>query len=681
MLRQLPKTPVQVAVFALSGGLDLHTPMSAVQPGTARGQTYNFECAINGGYSRIKGYERFDGRASPSLAAYQVFAVAFTSTPAIGASINGQTSVATAVVAAVDGEALVLTKVVGNFVAGENVRVGTTAFGSITSLTPPDISDIQAATYQLAAADRYRADILAVPGSGAVLGVFVFDGLVYALRSNVGGTAVVLHRASLTGWQAVALKYELAFTAGSGTPPAEGSTITKGTVSAVVRRVVVQTGDFSSGNAQGRFIIEAPTGGNFSAGALTAGGTATLSGAQTQITLAPSGQYEFDIGDAGNGRRLYGCDGVNRAFEFDGTYLVPIATGMTVDAPEHIKVHKKHLFLSFAHSVQHSSIGLPYTWSPLFGAAEISVGDRVTGFLGMPGSQAGGALAILTVRSMSMLYGNSSADWQNLPVDQDDGSGAYARTARYIGQGLVFNDRGLVSLTASQSWGNFDSAAMTANILSFVQSHRQNTTCAVLNRERSQYRVFFSDGFGLYVTVLNGKYIGAMPVSFDHPVLCAWNDSTGAAEETYFGSDDGFVYRLDVGNNLDGGEMGWLLELAYADQGGPQVRKRYRFCSMEMQGNGYAEFDFGYSLSYGSENVDQPVAVVHGSSTKPAYWDAFVWDTFVWDGRQVAPTGIEMEGTAESLSIVIAGQSALWPSFTLNSVTLHFTPRRLTKGS
>jgi hypothetical protein len=681
MLRQFQRTPVQVAVFALSGGLDLHTPMSSVAPGMARGQTFNFECAVSGGYRRIGGYERFDGRASPSLAAYQAFTVAFTSTPNVGDSINGQTSGATAVVASIDGTTLVLTKVTGTFVSGENVRVGVTVFGSITALEPPSISDTQAAIYQLAAADRYRADILAVPGSGPILGVFSLDGVTYAFRNNASNTAAALYKSSASGWQAVSMKYEVAFTAGGGTPPAEGSTITKGTVSAVVRRVVVQTGAFTSNNAQGRFIIEAPTGGNFSAGALTAGGTATLSGAQTQITLLPSGQYEFDIGDAGYGRRLYGCDGVNRAFEFDGTYLVPISTGMVPDAPEHVKVHKKHLFLSFRHSVQHSAIGAPYTWSPLFGAAEISVGDVVTGFLGMPGSQAGGALAILTVRSMSMLYGNSSADWQNLPVDQDDGSGAYARTARFIGQGLVFNNRGVVSLTATQSYGNFDSAAMTANILSFVQAHRQNITCAVLNRERSQYRVFFSDGAGLYVTVLNGKYLGAIPVKFDHPVMCAWNDSTSTSEETYFGSDDGFVYRMDVGNSFDGGEISWLLELAYADQGGPQVKKRYRYCSLEMQGDGYAEFDFGYSLSYGSEDVDQPVAVVHSSSTKPAYWDAFVWDSFVWDGRKVAPTGIEMDGTSESVSIMIAGQSALWPPFTLNSVTLHYSPRRLTKGS
>ncbi|MBI5270708.1 MAG: hypothetical protein HY856_13635 [Burkholderiales bacterium] len=680
MLRDIPRTPVQVAVFALTGGLDLHTPMSAVQPGVARGTTYNFEVATTGGYTRIAGYERFDGRVSPSLASYQAYPVAFTSTPAVGASINGQTSGATAVVAKIDGGTLVMTKVAGTFVAGENLRVGTTAFGVLSSLTPPSINDTKAAEYLLAAMNRYRADIAAVPGSGPILGVFAFGGDVYAWRNNAGATQALLYKSSVAGWVAIPFKYEVAFTAGGGTPPAEGATVTKGTVSAVVRRVVLQSGAWSSNTAAGRLIIEAPTGGSFSAGAFTAGITATCSGPQTAISFLPGGQFEFHVSDCGNGRRVYGCDGANRGWEFDGTYVVPIVTGMGEDKPEHLIVHKKHLFFSFKHSVQHSGLGTPYSWQPLLGAAEMSMGDQVTGFLPMPGSQSGGALAITTVRSMSMLYGNSSADWQALPVDQDDGSGAYSRTARYIGQGLVFNDRGVVSLTASQNYGNFDSAALTSRIRQYVQAHRANTTCAVLNRERSQYRVFFSDGAGLYATLLNGEFLGAMPVQFDHPVMCAWNEP-GSTEETYFGSTDGFVYRMDVGSSFDGNAIPFTLELAYADQGGSRVRKRYRRCSLEMQGSGYAEFDFGYTLSYGSEDADQPVLHTVASSTKPAYWDAFTWDAFTWDGRQVAPTEIEMEGTGESVSIALSGQSALWPSFTVNSVTLHYSTRRLTRGS
>jgi hypothetical protein len=681
MLHQLPRTQVSVDVFALQGGLDLHTPQLSLKPGHARGSTVNYECSINGGYSRLFGYERYDGRPSPSAAGYVALATNLTSTPAVGVTLNGQTSGATGVVAAVDGTTVVLTKSTGTFADGENLRNGTTVLGTIVSTSNVTISDTQAAQYALAAANIYRADIGAVPGSGSVLGVFEYGGVTYAWRNNAGGTAAALYKATTGGWVAVTLFYELAFSSGSGTAPSEGSTITKGAVSAVVKRVVLESGSWSGSNAAGRLIIAAPTGGSFSSGAFTAGITATCGGAESAISFQPGGKFEFHIGDAGNGKRVYGCDAVNRGWEFDGTVLVPIKTGMATDAPSHVRVHKKHLFFSFDYSVQHSGLGLAYQWSPIVGAAEISAGDTVTGFLGLPGSQTSGALAIFTIGGAKVLYGNSSADWTQLPVEVDDGAGCYARTQAYVGQALVFNDRGIVSLSATQNYGNFDSAALTFNLRSFVQARRNLVTCSLLNREKSQYRVFFSDGYGLFATIVNGKFIGAMPVQFPNPVVCAWLASASSGvESSYFGSTNGMVYRLDTGTSFDGAEIAHTLELSYVNQRSPRVRKRYRACSLELQGDGYSEFQFGYSLSYGSEDVDQPVSVTASSATKPAYWDSFTWDNFTWDGRAIAPSEIGMDGTGENVSLVISGSSALWPSFTVNSATLHYSPRRLTRG-
>ncbi len=58
-----------------------------------------------------------------------------------------------------------------------------------------------------------RGDILAVPGSGGILGVAVYDGDVYAFRDNAGGTAVDLYKATASGWSQVTLSN--AITAGA----------------------------------------------------------------------------------------------------------------------------------------------------------------------------------------------------------------------------------------------------------------------------------------------------------------------------------------------------------------------------------------------------------------------------------------------------------------------------------
>ena len=596
-----PDVPIKFDTIPLAGGLDLHTPQLSVRPGVAK-DAQNYECSINGGYTRIAGYERFDGRTSPSSANYATFTVSAVGTLAVGDAINGQTSGATGVVAAVDGLVVAYTKTTGTFVAAENVRKLLVVQGSITAIGIALTDQTKAATYQLAAYNIYRADMGPVPGSGPVRGGFYLSPSNYAWRNNAGGTAALLYRESAAGWVAVAMPYELAFSAGSGAPPAEGSTITKGAVSAVVRRVMIQTGTFASNTAQGRFIIDLPTGGSFTAGAFTAGVTANCSGAQAQVSFLPGGRFEHDIGNAGTGVRVYGCDGMNRGFEFDGTYVCPITTGNTVDAPLHVHVHKKQLFFSFVSSSQNSGIGTPYTWTIISGAAEIAVDQPITGYLTLPGSQTGSALAILSDRSVSILYGNSAADWQLTPLNAGVGCKAYAQQA--LSRSYIYDDLGIVSLDAVQNYGNFSTSALTVKLRSFVQQRRTLVTDSLINKEKSQYRVYFSDGYALHMTIVNGEYLGAMPIYYPNPVNVAWRGgSTNGTELSYFGSTDGYVYRMDTGTSFDGAPIVWFCELSFADQRNSRVLKRYRRAVFELQGTGYAEYAVGYSLEIGRAHV------------------------------------------------------------------------------
>jgi hypothetical protein len=673
--RGMPAVPVRFDIFPLQGGLDLHTPQLSVAPGVAR-DAQNYECSINGGYTRIPGYERFDGRTSPSNATYGTIASTAVAGLAVGDSINGQTSGATGVVCAIDGLTVVYTKATGTFQVGENLREGGTVRGVITTVGIAVTDQVVAAGYKLAAAEIYRADIQAVPGSGAVRGVFVFNGMVYAFRNNAGGTAAVLHRAGVSGWSAVAMPSELSFTAGSGTAPAEGATITKGAVTAVVRRVMLQSGTFGAGTAAGRLIIDTIAGGNFSAGAFTGGITATCSGAQTAVSFLPGGRFEFAIGNVGYAVRVYGVDGVNRGFEFDGTYVCPISTGNEVDTPSHLAIHKKYLFYSFLSSVQFSGIATPYQWTILSGAGEIAMNQPVTGFISMPGDATTAALGIASNDQLSVLYGTSSANWNR--VDLPGGMGAKPYSLQTLQQSYVYDDQGVTSISAAQSFGNFATSTLTTKLRSFVQARRTLVTDSLVNREKSQYRTFFSDGYGLYCTVVNGQFLGAMPVYFPNPVFVSCNgESTNGSEVSYFGSTNGFVYRMDIGTSFDGAPIEWFCELSFAAQGNARMLKRYRRVSLEMQGDGYVSFNLGYTLAYGSTDAGQESMA---AAVSPVYWDQFTWDEFVWDGRAIAPSQLALTGTAENISLRTSGSSALWPEHTINSATIHYTPRRALHG-
>jgi len=662
----------------LKGGLDQVTPALSLKAGVAK-QASNYECSVYGGYTRIAGYERFDGHPSPSSATQSmVFIATMLSTPAVGDTIEDVTAGASGVIAAIEPGYVVITKQVGSFVVGNMATVGATNIGLVTT-SVGTLSVQENAINLAAAADIYRADIGAVPGSGPVRGVFVFDDITYAFRDNAGGTAVDLYKSSATGWVSVPYYYEVSFTSAS-VAPAEGASLVQGVVSATVKRVVLESGAYLGGTAAGRMIISAPSGGNFAAGAFTGGMTGTCSGIQTAITFATGGKFETvkaNFTGALSTFRVYGCDGANRAFEFDGDVLVPISTGLGVnDKPKHIVAHQSMLILAVQTSLIYSAPGLPYDYTALSVAGELGVGDSVTGIVQAPGSQATATLFVFGNSNTFILYGKTATEF-NL-VTYNTGSGAADYSCQNMAQTLVMDSRGVISLSASLNFGNFDSATLTHNIRTFIDAHKGRLSCSSLNRAKSQYRLFFSDGFGLYITIVNGQWIGSMPVYFPTAPYCATEDKlSDGTDVSYFGGTDGYVYQLDKGTSFDGENIYWRLVLNYAAMGNSRALKSYRKAALEVQGGGYAGFQFGYLLGYESDQINQPDLTAYETNFSAPYWNSFTWNNFYWNGRSLMPSECEMEGDAENVAITISGDSNYNAEHTINSITIHYLQRRL----
>ena len=677
---RIARAKTEMKFIRFDGGLDLTTPAMEAAPGGLRAGS-NIEIGVNGGYAPIAGYERYSGKAKPSSATYSRLTCSVTGV-AVGDVLTDNAGTSFGTVIALENGAVVLTLITGTFSTG-NVKVGASVVGTCTGAQSAGGAATAKldATYTNLAADVYRALIAVVPGSGGVLGVHQYNGMVYAWRNNAGGTAAVMHVKSASGWAEVALFNEVSFTAGSGAATiVDGGTLTKGGVTALIKRVVVQSGSLTAGTAVGRLIIANPTGGNFSAGAATVGaGTLTLGGAQTTISFAPSGRFEFDnfnFGGSAGTRRMYGADGVNRAFEFDGTTLVPIATGMTTDTPKFIKAHKNQLFLSFGSSVQHSAIGTPYIWSAVVGAAELGCGDTVTGFIGLPGTETAGALGIKTANRTLILYGNDVSDWNLVPYSEESGAAAY--TNQFINQGVCLDSQGIVLLETTQNYGNFQDAVISDKITPVLSGFLSLATASCIARKKNQYRIFFSGGAGFYLTFKNRKLRGITQIDLPITVSCISSlEGSSGTEEIYFGSTDGFVYQMDIGTSFDGNPISWSATLAFNHLGSPRALKSFRKATTEVQGEGYAEFSFSYVLGYGSQDFSTAPTTTNVSELSGAVnWDSFIWDQFTWDGVSLSPNESDVAGDAENISIMYSGSSDEFPQFTLSGGILQYTPRR-----
>lgn len=132
----------RVGQVILKGGLNLAASVLELDPGECT-QLNNYEVNTLGRYQRCLGFERFDGKTAPSSV--------------VAASLPGY------------------------------------PFAD-------DESEALAITSQQ---EVLRSLILPVPGSGRILGGFVFNGVTYAFRNNADGTAANLWRSSAGGWQPV----------------------------------------------------------------------------------------------------------------------------------------------------------------------------------------------------------------------------------------------------------------------------------------------------------------------------------------------------------------------------------------------------------------------------------------------------------------------------------------------
>lgn len=616
--------------FPLAGGEDLITPQFSKKPGTLQ-TSQNFECDLGGRYRRIDGYERFDGHPSPSEASYWILYFKTGSTEVSeGDTVTDTTSGATGIAlldgvvesgAYLDSDAegyLVLYAVSGTFALNHNLQVSAATVAVAAGAAALNAAEsANHDTWIQLAQEALRADISAVPGTGNILGITALNSTVYAFRNNAADTYTELYKSSSSGWTKVDLGYILYFDAGTA-EILESSTLSGATGSGTVKRVVVQSGDWTTSNAAGYVILHSVTAGFVDNETITSSpgsGSADANGTEAAITLTKGGRYDFVVYNfygSSSTKRIYGCDGVNNAFEFDGTTYTPIFTGMTTDKPQHINAAKYYLFLSFAGgSVQHSSVGEPLDWSVVTGAGEIGLGDEIVSLEALRKDN----LAVIGENSISILY--YSSGWALEMFTKNFGGVEWSPQK---GTELYFlNAIGITSLSVTEAYGDFDSAPISGRIKSLLQSKISYFQTSISVRSKGQYRLFFSDGSGINLTFKGNVPVGFTQLKYTDTVICTCEtlDSSGN-DFLLFGSDDGMVYHLDKGTSFDGEAIESFLRTWPISIGNPEKKKRFFKISVEKNGSlteGYWESGRWGLFEWGEQGFSLPTSYLDRVST------------------------------------------------------------------
>lgn len=644
---------VQSRSFVPDGGLDLVTPVLLLRDGAAFDAS-NWECDTVGGVSRIAGYDRYVGGRTPAESDFRIATVSCHSgSISTDQVLRGELSNATMrfaakytasteprIVAGESNVAIYVTDVHGVFIAGEVlVEADPYAPSSLSLDMPPDplsTDDAEEVETARVAAEAALRPLMSKPGvtelldesgerispyaTGSTLGVFVLNDITYVVKQQ----------------SREQLEYGVT-----------------DNVLFLKPRVNVDQGGTT--NREWDIAVDA------------------------EDIYGPGSHFEFVLSNlhAPSGPpAVYGVSGTSKAFQFNGTTLTYITTGMTDDRPNHIAVHANRIFLAFGGSLQYSPINTPFgPWVLHLGANELAMGAEITGLLSVTGAAEQTALLISTKDKLLVLYGKSDLTFQLVPFSEN--TGALPNTMQWMTQPLFQSAYGLTAMSATARFGGFNAATISAAIKPFMDVHRGRATASMICRDKNQYRIFFDDGRAVYTTFREGKLAGSFTVKYRHKVTCSWScvlsDDT---ELMLIGTEDGGLYKLDVGSSFAGESIAHHIRFAFNHMGTPRTDKHFKRSVVEIQADRYVSVQLGYDLDYGDRSRDVTEEALVASTEGGVLWDDGYWDDGYWDAADRTPVTIDTPGTGNNISIRVRGDDRLTSPFTISAVIIDYLSRR-----
>lgn len=673
----------------MTGGLDLVSGSVGVGAGRVA-SSVNFEQVFGKvGYRRIDGYERFDGRPQPHLATYYVQEFKQGSVQINpGDPITGTTAAATVLAVVLEsgtwgaGTAAGVLYVVltaGDWVAGQAInKAGSpAAVASAATFEGRAQTSSAHAAYLSQAIEQRRALIQKVPGFGPVLGVGIYDGVVFAARNAADGLSASLWRSSISGWVLVRsgllpdgrFEFVAANFSGdakrsillgcdgrnvpfrwNGTAYAEMAPIF-GTQATSASSIVVGTG------AKSFTVVEAGRG-------YVTGDTLTIhssANAGNRMTGTVTG-YAHPVLDV-NVASIVGS----------GTFADwRIGLADFEDKPYLLTAHKDHLFLAYPRGqLQASNLGDPMVYTTT--AALFGMGDEITGLASMKGA----VLGVFCDNRISLLNGSSKADW-SMGIHAEN-IGTKARTVQAnAGNALFVGWRGMVSMQATDAYGSFEPAICSRDVKPLLDSKLPLIVGTRLVRGKYQYRMYFSDRSVLSACILTPaaaiqpKDVSFLPCEYRHAPSCLGSGPVDGEDWLLFGTTDGWVMREDVGTSFDGAAIDSALRLHFNHFKNPAAKKRYFKLTLELDSQDAVTLRFRQVFDLSDGFYFDSLTQTASSPGSGGQWDVDTWDSFYWSLPAAVQVESNVDGVSKSMSLVLWHSSATDAPFTLQGLLTQY---------
>lgn len=451
--------------------------------------------------------------------------------------------------------------------------------------------------------------------TGDALGGYKFGSVIYAARNDNTETYGTMWKTTDTGWSQLSESVLLRFSSGTlnaGTEFVIGETITGDDSSAtgVILYINQEGGSWSLGTASGTIVLASSAGTFNDQDVLsnTAGATAACN--PDINVLKKDGKYKFIEGafDLFSGLQrqnvLFFTSKNSYPCYINSNKIIPI---IHYDLPDNytsgnfasaIVEFKNRLWLGYPDGrLVFSNVGDPVDFDSTTFSGTIYLEDEILDLIVGKGD----SLFVFCRNSIQVIkaLSTSTADTQTI-VDYlfsnstliNDTEIKENTAVRLFDDILYVDDRGLTSISATDTFGDFSTKAYSKAVQRTLSANFDNIVGAIVNRDYNQYRLFFRDGTGLIFTFDMRSISNSMTTIVKGATFFKYLESVSFVSERIFGCTTGFIYLIDSGTSFNGDAINHLMSTSFYSYNSPGILKYFK----EVFFEGLIPYDIEFTI-------------------------------------------------------------------------------------
>lgn len=345
------------------------------------------------------------------------------------------------------------------------------------------------------------------------------------------------------------------------------------------------------------------------------------------VTGGTSSRIFHDTFNFDGVEKIVVVDGVNNPAYYTtttGTMAYDSGAPSDVTGSNIVRVFKNHIFFANKNLL---SFTVPFdydNWDTGSGAGVINVGNDITGLIVFRDQ-----LIIFTRDSIQRLTGNSSTDFNLAPIASQSGC-LCPHTVQEVGGDVMYlGPDGIRWLSATERNNDFGLERASSNIQNVITNviggNCNYATCPI--RSKGQYRFFT-----YYPSVTKDVSQGfiATKRSDQSVINISWTEILGMKvysvhskqfrdrETILFTSDDGYIYKMEVGSTFDGRPIDFAFHTPYFPINDPRIRKTIYKHTLYLKTQADFELKCQLKFDYNISGSNQPLPFNVGSTTSTA---------------------------------------------------------------